>query len=69
MAAKRHAPPFFLQNVSECFADQVLILWIFNSEMDPQDEASSDKSWLDQYPVEVLEAVLEILKSQECNQL
>jgi len=32
--------------------------------MDTQNNQTADSSWLDEYPVEVLEAVLQILRTQ-----
>jgi len=32
--------------------------------MDTQEKQTADSSWLDEYPVEVLEAVLQILRTQ-----
>jgi hypothetical protein len=34
----------------------------------PAESPALDPSWLDQYPVEVLEAVLQILKAQRLNE-
>lgn len=54
--------PPFLRGISECFGRQVLNPRRLGSSMKSREEAAD--SWLDQYPAEVLEAVLQILQAQ-----
>jgi hypothetical protein len=60
-----HHAPLFWQVPPNALADNFLTSRRLRIAMKKQSNKSDGESWLDQYPVEVLEAVLEILQAQE----